>query len=272
MYWDEPSHSRRPHYLDLCGQTIERHADGLPVRVVNRSTIGAWVGDVRPEFEQLSVVHRADYARARLLLEYGGIWLDTDTIVFRPLTELAAVLDDGHHFAGYDDEGMHVGTMVGRRGSPLLATWAQAQDAVIDRCTAPGLLSWDALGSDVIQHAVNQHAWCQLDRRRISPVRWREWEVLLSRTYPVSRVLANAPYLVALYNARLGPELSDVSADDVLGGRTLLGRLLRVSLGLSDADSVDGLMTRFTAVGDAHRHLHRRSQVRRRNRQSNANR
>lgn len=94
MYWETKKGSVKPPYLDLCLDTIKKHCN-VNVKLLDEMT----VYDYLPELKDRKIIkydlddictlpQKADYIRLLLLKKYGGIWLDSDVIVFKPLDEL----------------------------------------------------------------------------------------------------------------------------------------------------------------------------------------
>lgn len=55
--------------------------------------------DVIPDcFWELSPMHQSDYLRVQIIYEYGGIWLDSDTIVMDDLSSLFNILKEKEGF------------------------------------------------------------------------------------------------------------------------------------------------------------------------------
>lgn len=252
MYWEDQGPGRRPPYLDLCETTIRRHAGRLPVRVVDPASVQSWLGRQRSELWSLSVVHRSDYLRARLLQEHGGIWLDADTIALRPLEPMLELVDDTTTFAGYGEPRTAVGWFVGEARSEILNRWVDGQDRVLDRTPDVTALPWEALGTELLDPLMGRADAKRVPQREVAPIAWRDWEHFLSRTYPLDRVLESDPRVVALYNARLSEPLGDVSARGLIRSRILLARLLRRGLGIDDGGSK---LEALAAAGDIHRRL-----------------
>ena len=92
LYWDSPGEGRDPGYISLCRETIVKWARPYDVIVLDKSTASQWVEGLHPAFGDIPVIaHRADYVRAACLAENGGIWLDIDTVVLKPLSLIWAL-------------------------------------------------------------------------------------------------------------------------------------------------------------------------------------
>ncbi|CAE8645381.1 unnamed protein product [Polarella glacialis] len=79
-----------PPFLDLCIASWRALNPNWEVRVLNPSTMYTWISkeDLPKTFDQLIVHHQSDAIRLALLAKYGGVWLDADTILLKPLDEV----------------------------------------------------------------------------------------------------------------------------------------------------------------------------------------
>jgi hypothetical protein len=231
MYWESPGGVGRPPYLDACEATIRIHAGRLPVIVMNEHDVAEVAGPVPAAWDLMSAVQRADWTRVRVVHRHGGIWVDADTVAMQPLGQLLELLSPARSFVGYGSDGVHNGLFAGLPGSELLGEWSQQQELIL-RDADPRELAWTALGSSIAEPIATGFDWVRLDHRRIAPIDWRDWELLLSRTYPVAKVLEQDPITVMLYNAQMASHLRSVGVPQLVGGLTLTGRVLRRALGL----------------------------------------
>lgn len=234
MYWENPANDTKPAWLELCAETIERHRGRLELRVVTPEDVRALIPDLRDEWWSLrKIAHRADYLRSRLLLRYGGIWLDADVIALASLEQLADALDE-HEFVAYGLERGRAesGFLAARPGTDLVAEWSAAQDRALDGLGASGALGWTELGHDPLQAALARCPHGNIPAQAIAPISWDQWKRFLSPFQPGRTVVNDSTLLVMLYNEVMGPELSRWSRSRLLTSPTLLSRLFRRALDL----------------------------------------
>ena len=224
MYWDQGANAQRAAYLDLCEQSIRRHAGDLHVRVLNAETARALVTDLPRQWEQLSPVHRSDVLRAHLLHEYGGVWIDADVVAVRPIRDLADAVVDCDFATFPDRDDAYIGVMLAARGSLVARAWAEGQRALLDDGVNPG---WETLGSGALMPALRKFGGNMLPIEKVYPVEWRDWRLFMSPTYPLARVVAGNPVLVSFYNALMGPVLAEVTQEQIQRSRRLYARILR---------------------------------------------
>lgn len=254
-YWEDLPGRRRSSYLDLCLETVRRHAGGTPLQLLDRGSVLEWLPDLDQRvWERLPAPYlRADYARSRLLHRYGGLWTDVDVIAVAPLGKLLGALDEAE-MAGWGREfgRFFIGLCAARPGGVFTADWIDGQDATLATNDDWDRLPYRALGQDVVWGLAQRHAWSSWPAGQVAPVPWYQWRRFFSRVESPTRLLAARTATVVLWNASMGPRLEGARRSDLLEGSTLLSRLLRIGLGLTDAAEEERLWT----------HLHRLSDLR----------
>lgn len=241
-YWEDRPGSTRAPYLDVCLQTISRHAAPLEVHVLGREDAPRWLPDLDVErWERLPAPNfRSDYVRSRVLQRYGGIWIDVDTVVLRPLTELLDELDDTGVVCFGKEQGRFFGGLcAARTGVDFVDAWVANQDKALERFPDWSDLPYATLAQDVTWELARTFPWKALPMEKVAPIPWYQWRRFFSRLESPRHVLAGSPVTVVLWNAVMAPGLRHQSQHDILSSKMLLSRLLRLGLGTSD-DEEDG--------------------------------
>lgn len=81
-YWEGP----RNALVDICEHSIQKTMGNLWVPITDKNT-GDWIEMPEEVANHPNVRTKSDYVRIALLLEYGGIWMDSDVILRRDITE-----------------------------------------------------------------------------------------------------------------------------------------------------------------------------------------
>lgn len=120
MYWETLPGKTKPTYLDLCYDTILKNcSQDFKIHMLNEKSIKKFLPELRTDLDQkLKIQQKVDYYRLLLLYKYGGIWLDSDTIVIKSLIPLFEKLKS-FHYVGF---GCHSG-FCSRTGKPFPANW-----------------------------------------------------------------------------------------------------------------------------------------------------
>lgn len=143
-YWENKPGVQRPEYINLCFDTFYKHNAGFDIRILNEKTVYDYLPNLRKDINQLSLAHKCDYVRILLLHNYGGIWLDADTIVMRNLMPIINKLNEGYDYIGFgcsyqtcNDKVTGFpkpsnGVMAARKGSILLKNVLDKSNKFID--------------------------------------------------------------------------------------------------------------------------------------------
>lgn len=86
LYWD---HIPMPPYIQLSLETIKCHNfKEIQLIILNETYANKLINDTSEEISWLIPAHKADYFRSSILLKYGGMYLDADTIQLNSVMKL----------------------------------------------------------------------------------------------------------------------------------------------------------------------------------------
>lgn len=227
LYWDSPE-GADPGYIELCEESIEKWAAPYKVVVLNQSLAFDHVPGLHHDLPNIPVIaHRADYVRAACLAARGGIWLDIDTVVLKPLSlcwALTAV--NGCVMYGWKDREPSIGMIAARQGHPLMLAWRDAIESRIDESLSQ---KWAGFGYDLLWPLAKSVGFTQIPRTSCAPTHWSETGVFGQDRTPES-VLHRDSLMVQLYNRGLSSKMGGMSKEELLSSSTLLARLFRMSM------------------------------------------
>jgi hypothetical protein len=83
-----------PDHISLCHKSLLlNRGSEIDVHILGPKDIPSLNLDLHPAWDELQEpAHKANYLRVAILAEYGGFWLDSDTIVLRPYTHIVELL------------------------------------------------------------------------------------------------------------------------------------------------------------------------------------
>lgn len=146
LYWENIGNKKKPTYIDLCHETIKRNAK-IPTIFLSPENIHHYLPTLRNDLHKLSIPQKADYIRICILKEYGGMWLDSDIIVYKSLKPLINKLEK-YDYIGF---GCHhdycKDTLNGKHPSPKPANWAmisRKNGILISKCLEQANLLLDS--------------------------------------------------------------------------------------------------------------------------------
>jgi hypothetical protein len=115
LYWE----GERPEWIEACIKTVFKHAPHAQL-LTPETFDELWDIDRDINPVNLHVAHRADFIRAFLLYRYGGIWIDCDCVLTKPLDSLLEIFAD-YDFAAHRERGGYFGNefMIAKRESKI---------------------------------------------------------------------------------------------------------------------------------------------------------
>ncbi len=228
LFWENRYSERMPAYLELCLETIRTNAGTARVLVVTPETIDRYIAPetMPPRFADLSPNHKSDYLRIRLLHDFGGMWIDIDTVVFQSLSEnILGRLDEAELISPGPRFSQQIFA-----SRPRGAFVREALAALDARLAGDGALGWNALGSELIYPIAERHRCASVPMSGWLH-NWRDWRKYLEPgSFDADNRLA-----CSLYNKFLFEPLRDVGREELLGKDWLVSRMLRHALGLEAA-------------------------------------
>ena len=125
-----------PAYLQMCFRIIQNfNADAFECVCVSPHNLASFLFDMHPAYGNLSYVNKANYLRCMLLHQYGGVYLDMDTLCFAPLRDVIQILLK-NEIVGYDEspwgEIWGVSIMMNQKNTLYTREWKKALHAVLD--------------------------------------------------------------------------------------------------------------------------------------------
>ncbi len=255
MYWEDAPGRRRPAYLDICLETVQKHAPDGRLRVLGPLDALEVLPETDPSvWARLpDAARRADYLRTRVVHRYGGLWLDFDCMVMRPLQPLIDLLED-HPLVGWGREltgRFYNNLFAARPGTDFLARWIELQDEVLARTSDWERLEWAALGMSAATRA-GRPPYLNLPLQQVAPILWSDWRKILSPFASPRPIVDRRPHTVMLWNKAMHETMAAIPRSELVSSKMLLSRLFRMSLGLSTLEEELDWRTRFSPLAQVH--------------------
>jgi len=122
------------------------------VHLITRQNVESYIKELPECFDKLMPAHQADFIRVHVICEYGGIWLDSDTLVMNNLQELfdSIIVEktDGF-FIKQNNEILWNGVFGSKANTPLLKVWRDYIDRVL--FIKEGNIEWEEIGNTFLQ-------------------------------------------------------------------------------------------------------------------------
>ena len=157
LYWiGEPV----PHLIMLLRELIYKHSkygQAYKVHLINHDNLDKYVpASERPGcFKDLVPAHQADFIRIYCVCKYGGIWLDSDTLVMSDLSELFTHLETHEGFFVTEWGWICNGIFGSRAGTPFITQWLNDAKKILDDKQCQNI-DWIEIGGKYLTKAREQ--------------------------------------------------------------------------------------------------------------------
>ena len=227
LYWEGDC----PDWIKACQRTIAEHASD--VRLLNRASFDAlWDRDRDIDIERLQPAHRADFVRAFLLARYGGLWIDSDCIVMKPLQPLLDLLARHDFIAHRDRQGFYPNGFIGAAANSRIAQAFYQKVCGVLRSGKP--IGWIALGGQPLTELLKTTdvPWHELACELIQPVCWSRPEVFFAVANDAehARALDPAACCYMLSNTEIRKHQATHPRQSLSADATFFSYLLKQSL------------------------------------------
>ena len=233
-----------PPYLELCIDTIRRHnKDDFEIVVITPKILNKYLKKIHPAYKYLSYVHKSDYLRCELMHNYGGFWLDCDTICLQSLKDVYEK-SKKNHLNGYC--GKEWGEVIGcsgfgpfRPGSNYTKYWHDQLFQVLDDNLSKLKKHSDSPFKDCL-------GWTQILGDIVIPLQWRYknlgitisknlkiWNPnsnLIFSKSNIDKLMLKNTHVIILNNALYSKEFKSLSKEEIVKNDMLLCRLIQYSL------------------------------------------
>ena len=237
LYWDhKPGATEAPAYISLCWETIAKHCgEDFDIHMVTTENVKQFLPNIPDTFFQIAQINnKSNYLRYMLLREYGGIWLDSDLILFQSLKPLYEFIQDNINLVATASPTLNYGEpecgflLSTQRGEVISKAVLVIEHAL--NLHPPGhVFQWGSLGPATIRQAVKGKKYHHLDHRLLMPV--PSWEAFrFDGKEQIDRVCIENSFGVMLFHEMFrqanSPTLR-MNREQLLESPTLLGQMFR---------------------------------------------
>ncbi|ETZ22029.1 capsular polysaccharide synthesis protein [Pedobacter sp. V48] len=167
LYWE----GELPDWIKACQKTVFAHVNNVQL-LTPESFNELRDVDLDIKISDLYVAHRADFIRAFLLKKFGGLWVDSDCVVIKPLQPLMDILNM-YEFMGYRERSGEVtNNFMGASFNSDIASGYYNRVCQILRSGQP--IEWLTIGSQALTATLNEGkaSWYELKVEQIQPICW----------------------------------------------------------------------------------------------------
>ena len=146
LYWTGPKYS----LIDICYNIVKNQAEKQCFKVTFLDDINIYnyieKSEIPQCFDKLKPAHKADIIRVFVLEKYGGIWVDSDTII---TSTFQTLFQEKGFFVLENNQVLWNGVFGTTAHSPLMIEW---KHRIINILNRRGIkIKWTQIGSNVLE-------------------------------------------------------------------------------------------------------------------------
>lgn len=244
-YWETPKGSSKPGYIDVCEETITKHCSKhFRVRHLDPIKLKKWLPNIHKNIEEIrynknpehNITAKSNYIRVALLKAYGGVWLDSDTLVLRDFEPVYNALHNLKSDFVYSPQWISsqyhtVGAcfMGSQKNGKVISDYQKILDRLIHRKIN---FRWGDLGHKILTPLVSHHALdCyKVKERHIYPIRIGHAGILFKEEKRLMDYISDDTLCLTLYNSIFPKKFKTLRRSQLLTGRTMISKAFRHSL------------------------------------------
>jgi len=216
------------------------NGNGYNVHLINKENIANYIKVLPDYFHDLCPAHQADYVRVNVICEYGGIWLDSDTLVMNSLDSLFNItkIKDGF-FIKEGNTILWNGIFGSKPNTPLMVEWKTKMIEILNNKKQS--ISWAEIGNELLESIYitnplyynNYAIFNGLDN--MYPVNWYECvQEYLHKPYEnYKNIERKFQPLVVLVNS-VYKELERLTENEILNGTMPINYFINKSLSIEN--------------------------------------
>ncbi len=207
--------------------------------LVTPETLLSYLPDIEPDVLAISdPIHKSDMIRTRLVMRYGGMWLDSDAVVLRDLNWLFDRLTL-YEFVGFNNGGalhaerpfVRVNCFLSRPGGHIIREWAREQHEKLPQST----FAWSEIGASMLNSicCANRQLIDVQPFESICPIPWHSVATFGSKDDALVERILDECLMVMLSNGTLRtrcPGLQQLTVEQIATNDDILGGIMRGAL------------------------------------------
>jgi mannosyltransferase OCH1-like enzyme len=126
-----------------------KNGKGYNVILISNDNINDYVKNIPDYFYDLCPANQADFVRVNVICDYGGLWLDSDTIVMDSLDSLFDYIEKQNGFFIKQNNNIIWNGIFGSKpNTPLMIKWKHKMNNILDNTY--GKINWSEIGNDIL--------------------------------------------------------------------------------------------------------------------------
>lgn len=123
---------------------------GYKIHLINNDNVQNYIKNIPNYFSKLLPAHKADFVRVNVICDYGGIWLDSDTIVLDSLDSLFDIIETKKGFFILENnKELCNGVFGSKKKTHLMIEWKKNMINILDEKQEN--ISWRSIGISILE-------------------------------------------------------------------------------------------------------------------------
>lgn len=210
-----------------------KNGKGYKVNLITEKNINQYITNLPAIFNKLCPAHQADFIRANVICEYGGIWLDSDTIVIDSLDSLFDIIDNKDGFFIRDTRLFHNSVFGSKKRTNLMIEFKKQIQEILEKKSS---IEWNEIGSDILQYIYDtkKNLYDNYEifygPNNMYPIRWKRCidEFINRPFYNFKKIIREYQPLVIIFNS-VYKNLENRDIKDILNGNMPINHFINKS-------------------------------------------
>lgn len=225
--------------INILRELIYLHSDdnlNYKVHFITYDNLKNYIGEVDEKFYSLKLANQADYIRIKVLYKFGGLWLDSDTVVMDDLSSIFNILNYEEGFLIKENNIILWNGVLGTKpGTELFKLWSQRADLYLKQNNWK--ITWLEIGAKMLDNLYNEMPYLfenylifnGLDN--MYPINWNNCvEHFINKPYNnYQQIVKQFQPLVVLVNS-VYKAIEDKSMNEILTGDMPLNYFINKSV------------------------------------------
>jgi hypothetical protein len=123
---------------------------GYKINLITEKNINKYIKTIPDYFNKLCPAHQADFVRVSVICDFGGIWLDSDTLVLNSLDSLFDLIENKNGFFIKENNTILFNGIFGSKvNTPLMIEWKTRMIKILDEKQSS--IGWTEIGNHLLQ-------------------------------------------------------------------------------------------------------------------------
>ena len=197
---------------------------GYKVNLITDKNIREYVKDIPDYFSSLCPAHQADFVRVHVICDYGGIWLDSDTLVIDKLDSLFDLIEKKNGFFMKENNTILCNGIFGsKKQTNLMIEWKKNLTNILNQ--KKNKIGWTDIGNKMLEYMYNKNPSLYNDYKifegldNMYPVNWKNCvEEFIEKPYDnYKNIVREYQPLVVLVNS-VYKKLENKTEKEILEG------------------------------------------------------